>query len=55
MMHISGAAVAEIMVEFGQGCRQIGFSTPINDIEPFVAVCVIETKAIFVCGNGSGS
>ena len=43
--------VAEVVVEFGQGFRQVGLSAPINNIEPFVGMSVIETKAVFARGT----
>ena len=54
MVNITRAAVAQVVVEFGQGFRQIDLAPPVNDIEPLVAMRVIEPKAVFTGGAGLG-
>ena len=53
MLNIARAAVAQVVVELGQGSWQVGVAPPINDIEPLVAMRVIEPKAVFAGGSGS--
>lgn len=55
MVHISRAAVAEVVVEFGQGFRQVTLAAPVDNIESLVGMGVVEAKAVFARGEGRGS
>src|SRR5271165_1360753 len=51
MAHLSGAMIAEIMVELIQRFRQVSFAAPVNDVEPLTGMGVIETEPIFARGR----
>ena len=51
VVHITGAIIAQVLVEAVERLRQIRVATTVHDVEPLIGMGVIKPKAIFGGGG----